>query len=265
MGVEKGPDGLLGSISNSNIKKVKKMQENMTPSMRGLDFDEDDIIFASYVKYAFERKRQNDLAAAQELEKDEKDARAQKWLEKYLQRQSRIQILKKGYHALQKVAVFVVIVFIGFSYAVVNVEAVNQAVVGWLTEVHQTHTDLSVNIGQSDVDLSQVQIGWLPEGMTIERLPSTTASFTIYYNGQPTGSIVCQNSGSNMSVNTENAKTSYLDLKEFDKTLLVERENSIILVASSENIIITIIVDFSADYIFSVGEILNILQNIEYN
>ena len=68
-----------------------------------------------------------------------------------------------------------------------------------------------------------------------------------------------------MSVNTENAKTSYLDLKDFDKTLLVERENSIILVASSENIIITIIVDFSADYIFSVGEILNILQNIEYN
>lgn len=238
------------------------MQENMTPSMRGLDFDEDDIIFASYVKYAFERKRQNDLAAAQELEKDEKDARAQKWLEKYLQRQSRIQILKKGYHALQKVAVFVVIVFIGFSYAVVNVEAVNQAVVGWLTEVHQTHTDLSVNIGQSDVDLSQVQIGWLPDSCTLDSSLSEEGYYSILYQGKSIGSISILTNNSNMSLNTENANVTYLDLPSFEKVVLIERADGIIVVASNSTIIIRITVINNLGYDFTSGEILNILQNI---
>ena len=244
------------------------MQEKLNASWEGLDFDKNDILFGALVKCACEEERKKALAAAQAEEEQEDPAvleRRKQRMEKYLRRQSRIRVLKKGYRAVQKVAVFLVVVFVGFTYAVVNVEAVNQAVVGWLTEVHQTHTDLSVITGNdSEVDLSKVTANWAPDGISIIRNEGSSASFQILFNNTPVGSIMCQSHDSNMTLNTENAVVSYLSLSGFDKTMVIERSEFIIAVASNSTIIIKITVGKQEGYPFTVGEVLQIVQNIEY-
>ena len=243
------------------------MQEKLNASWEGLDFDKNDILFGALVKCACEEERKKDLSEAQAEEtkgETAQEKRSRQLLEKYLRRQSRIQVLKKGYRAVQKVAVFLVVVFVGFTYAVVNVEAVNQAVVGWLTEVHQTHTDLSIGIENSDIDLSNVQVKWIPDTIDIEKMDTEEALFNLLYNGQSVGSITCRNSNSNLSINTEDGKTTYLSLPGYDTVMLIERQDSVMLVASNTNIVITIICITSSGYEFSSGEVLNILQNIEY-
>lgn len=244
------------------------MQEKLNASWEGLDFDKNDILFGALVKCACEEERKKDLSEAQAEETKGETAQekhSRQLLEKYLRRQSRIQVLKKGYRAVQKVAVFLVVVFVGFTYAVVNVEAVNQAVVGWLTEVHQTHTDLSVIIGNdSEVDLSKVTVNWAPDGISIIRNEGSSASFQVLFNNTPVGTIMCQSHDSNMTLNTENAVVSYLSLSGFDKTMVIERSESIITVASNENIVITITVGKQEGYPFTAGEVLQILQNIDY-
>ena len=232
---------------------------------RALDFDEEDILFSSLVRYHFEREAMEDLERLNAGEFEEQPTQAsRKRVEKYYRREHRLRILRHGYHLLQKVSVFLVVLIAGFTYLTVSVDAVNRAVVGWLTEVYQTHTHLSIGIEDSNVDLSKVQVNWVPENITVKRLDSTIASFTLYYDEQSVGSITCQNSNSNMSLNTENAKSAYLSLPGFAQALLIEHEQAISILATKSDIIITIIVTRSESYNFSVGEVITILENIEY-
>ena len=232
---------------------------------RALDFDEEDILFSSLVRYHFEREAMEDLERLNAGEFEEQPTQAsRKRVEKYYRREHRLRILRHGYHLLQKVSVFLVVLIAGFTYLTVSVDAVNRAVVGWLTEVYQTHTHLSIGLEDSSVDLSKVQVNWVPENIIVKRLDSTIASFTLYYDEQSVGSITCQNSNSNMSLNTENAKSAYLSLPGFDKVLLIEHEQAISILATKSDIIITIIVTRSESYNFSVGEVITILENIEY-
>ncbi len=234
---------------------------------RALDFDEEDILFSSLVRYHFEREAMEDLEKLNAGEFEEQPTQAsRKRVEKYYRREHRLRILRHGYHLLQKVSVFLVVLIAGFTYLTISVDAVNRVVVNWLTEVYQTHTHLSIELDDSKVDLSNVKINWMPEGIAVQRLDSsiTFTSFTLYYNNQSIGSIICQNHDTNMSLNTEDAKCTYLSLSGFDKVLLIEHEKAISILATKSDIIITIIVTRSESYNFSVGEVITILENIEY-
>ena len=156
------------------------------------------------------------------------------------------------------------VLFLGFIYTAVNVEAVNRAVVNWLTEVHQTHTDLSIGVENGNINLSDVQVKWVPNTIKIEKMDTEEALFNLLYNGQSVGSITCRNSNSNLSINTEDGKTTYLSIFGYDTVMLVEREGAIMLVALNTDIVITIICITSSGYEFTTGEVLNILQNIDY-
>lgn len=241
--------------------------EKELSQFRALDFDAEDILFSSLVRYHFEREAAEDLEKLNAGEFDampEETDSARKRAEKYYRREQRLRILRHGYHVMQKVSVFLIVLIAGFTYLTINVDSVNRAVVNWLTEIYQTHTHLSIELNDSNVDLSNVKINWVPEGVTVQRLDSSIGSFILYYKNQSIGSIICQNYNSNMSLNTENAKVNYLSLVGFDKVLLIEHEKAISLLATSPDIVITIIVTRDMDYTFSVGEVLNILQNIDY-
>jgi hypothetical protein len=244
------------------------MNQNL-PDFRALDFTEEDILFAPLVRFHFEMEAMEDLRKLEAGEfstPPEEAAAAQKRVQKYYRREERLRALRRGYGSFQKVAVFLVVLCMGFTFLTVRVEAVNRAVVGWLTEVYQTHTDLSVQIGNgSTVDLSAVSVNWIPEGLTIQReSTSLSATYEIYCEDQIAASIKCRISDSNMDLNTEDAKVTYLYLSTFDKTFLIERDTSIILVATNPNIVITIIAFKQSGYNFSTGEVLHILQNIAY-
>lgn len=244
------------------------MQEKFTPSMEGLDFDKQDLIFASFVKYACEAERKRDLAAAQGEEMVEDtagDKRSRQWLEKYLRWRSRIQALKKGYQGMQKMAVFLVVLFLGFTYAAVNVEAVNRAVVEWLTNVYPTHTELSIHIGDdSKVDFSKVSVNWVPEGCTVDQSQKENGFITIYYQDVVFSNICLYTADTNMSLNTEDARTVYLDLPNYDSVLLIERKDIKMVVAVNEDIVIFIDGMINKERTASLGELLKILQNISY-
>ena len=236
---------------------------------RALDFDEDDILFSSLVRYHFEREAMEDLEKLNAGEFDampEEMESTRKRAEKYYHRERFLLTLRHGYRVMQKVSVFLIVLIVGFTYLTISVDAVNHVVVNWLTEVYQTHTHLSIELDDSKVDLSNVKINWMPEGIAVQRLDSsiTFTSFTLYYNNQSIGSIICQNHDTNMSLNTEDAKCTYLSLSGFDKVLLIEHEKAISILATKSDIIITIIVTRSESYNFSVGEVITILENIEY-
>lgn len=234
---------------------------------RALDFDADDILFSSLVRYHFEREAAEDLEKLNAGEFDampeEKDC-ARKRAEKYYRREQRLHILRHGYHVMQKVSVILIVLIVGFTYLTISVDAVNRAVVNWLTETYQTHTHLSIVLDNSIVDLSNVKINWLPEQITLDSTLSNEGYYSILYNNQSIGSIALYNDNTNMSLNTENAKSTYLSIIGFDKVLLIEHEKAISLLATSSDIVIIIIVTRNADYTFSVGEVINILQNIDY-
>lgn len=234
---------------------------------RALDFDEDDILFSSLVRYHFEREAMEDLEKLNAGEFDaipEEMESAQKRAKKYYRREQRLRILRHGYHVMQKVSVFLVVLIAGFTYLTISVDAVNLAVVNWLTDVYQTHTHLSIELDDSNVDLSNVKINWVPESITAQHITTEDALFNLLYQNQSVGSITCRNVNSNISLNTENAKTTELLLPNFDKVLLIEQEEAVMLVATNPNITITIIAFVNTGYSFTTGEILNILQNIEY-
>ena len=232
---------------------------------RALDFDEEDILFSSLVRYHFEREAMEDLERLNAGEFEEQPTQAsRKRVEKYYRREHRLRILRHGYHLLQKVSVFLVVLIAGFTYLTVSVDAVNRAVVGWLTEVYQTHTHLSIGIEDSSVDLSKVQVNWVPENITVEKMSTEDALFNLLYQNQSVGSITCRNVSTNVSLNTENAKTTYLSLPNFDQVLLIEQEEAIMLVATKSDVTITIITFIHTGYPFTTGEVLNILQNIHY-
>ena len=173
-------------------------------------------------------------------------------------------MLRHGYHLLQKVSVFLVVLIAGFTYLTVSVDAVNRAVVGWLTEVYQTHTHLSIGLEDSSVDLSKVQVNWVPAKTTLDTSLSEEGYFSILYNNQSVGSIALYNNDTNMSVNTEDAIVTELDSPKFDKIVLVERLDGIAAIATNNNVLITISVIKNMGYDFTTGEVLNILQNINY-
>ena len=244
------------------------MQEKLSASWEGLDFDKNDILFGALVKCACEEERKKALSEAQTEETKEETAqeiRSRQLLEKYLRRQSRIRVLKKGYRAVQKAAVFLVVVFVGFTYAVVNVEAVNQAVVGWLTEVHQTHTDLSVIIGDdSEVDLSKVTVNWIPDGCTLDSSQKENGYFTVYYQETIFAVISIYTSNTNIALNTEDANTIYLDFPNYDNVFLVERDDIKMITAANAQIIIFIDAMTNNKRTATSGELIKILQNIDY-
>ena len=178
--------------------------EKELSQFRALDFDAEDILFSSLVRYHFEREAAEDLEKLNAGEFDampEETDSARKRAEKYYRREQRLRILRHGYHVMQKVSVFLIVLIAGFTYLTINVDAVNRAVVNWLTEIYQTHTHLSIEREHSKLDLSKVKNNWIPEGIAVQRLDSsiTYTSFTLYYNNQSIGSIICQNYNSNMS------------------------------------------------------------------
>ena len=68
----------------------------------------------------------------------------------------------------------------------------------------------------------------------------------------------------NMSLNTEDARTVYLDLPNYDSVLLIERKDIKMVVAVNEDIVIFIDGMINKERTASLGELLKILQNINY-
>lgn len=67
-----------------------------------------------------------------------------------------------------------------------------------------------------------------------------------------------------MSLNTEDARTVYLDLPNYDSVLLIERKDIKMVVAVNEDIVIFIDGMINKERTASLGELLKILQNISY-
>lgn len=234
---------------------------------RALDFDADDILFSSLVRYHFEREAIEDLeklkAGKFDAMPEETDC-ARKRAEKYYRRGQRLRILRHGYHVMQKVSVFLIVLIAGFTYLTISVDAVNRTVVNWLTDVYQTHTHLSIELDDSNVDFSNVKINWIPEQTTLDSTLSAEGYYSILYNNQAIGSIALYDDNTNTSVNTENATVTYLNLPKFDKTMLVERDNGVILTATNKQILIQIAIITNLGYKITSGEAIQILQNIDY-
>lgn len=234
---------------------------------RALDFDEEDILFSPLVRYHFEREAMEDLQKlnAGEFEAAPKEAAlAKKRAEKYYRRSQRCKMFRHGYHILQKVSVFLVVLAVGFTFLTVRVDAVNKAVVSWLTEIYQTHTHLSVVMEDSYIDFSNVKINWIPPQTTLDRSLANEGYYSVMYQQQSIGSIALYQSDTNISVNTEDATVTDLQLPGFDRTMLVERQDGIILLASNQQLFIKIALMTTPGYFCTTGELLQILQNIEY-
>ena len=164
---------------------------------RALDFDEEDILFSPLVRYHFEREAMEDLqklnAGGFEAAPEE-SALAKKRAEKYYRRSQRIRLLRHSYHTLQKVSVFLVVLAVGFTVLTGRVDADNKAVDSWLTEIYQTHTHLSIGMENSNIDLSDIKINWLPENVTVQKLDTAAiASFSINSNEAPPPVDTCEN------------------------------------------------------------------------
>ncbi len=235
-------------------------------SFRGLDFDEEEILFSSWVRYHYEKEAMEDLERLKSggfEETPEEAIKGWKRAEKYYRREQRLRILRKSYHMMQKVSVFLVMLFIGFTYLTVNVDAVNRAVVNWLTKEYPTHTHLSIQLENSTLDYTRVKINWIPNGLSLDAGDGNQGVYYINYQGEQIGSIVISSVTSNMTLNTEDAATSTLNLPPYDQAFLVERQDAKMLVASNAQVVITLSALSTDRYTMPTGHMIQMLQNIE--
>lgn len=235
-------------------------------SFRGLDFDEEEILFSSWVRYHYEQEAMEDLEKLKSggfEETPEEALKGWKRAEKYYRREQRLRILRRSYHLMQKVSVFLVMLFIGFTYLTVNVDAVNRAVVNWLTEEYPTHTHLSIELENSSLDFTRVKINWIPDGLSLDTSDGKQGIYYLNYQGEQIGSIDISSVTSNMTINTENAAISNLNLPQYDQVFLVERQDAKTIVASNSDVVITISVLSTDQYTIPTGHLIQILQNIE--
>ena len=139
---------------------------------RALDFTEDDILYSPLVRYHFEMEAMEDLQkldAGSFENAPEEASSAQKRAEKYFQKEEVFRTFRKGYYALQKIAVILVVLFIGFAFLTVQVDAVKKNVIKWLQDTNPSYTTFSFyNDGDTITDRSTLQIGWYPENCVLD-------------------------------------------------------------------------------------------------
>ena len=109
-----------------------------------------------------------------------------------------------------------------------------------------------------------MKINWIPPQTTLDRSLANEGYYSVMYQQQSIGSIALYQSDTNTSVNTEDATVTDLQLPGFDRTMLVERQDGIILLASNQQLFIKIALMATPGYFCTTGELLQILQNIEY-
>lgn len=246
--------------------------EKELSQFRALDFDAEDILFSSLVRYHFEREAAEDLEKLNAGEFDampEETDCARKRAEKYYRREQRLRILRHGYHVMQKVSVFLIVLIAGFTYLTISVDAVNYAVINWLTNIYQTHTSFHITSDNSEINsLKNLKINWIPNDCYIDFSDQDEGVYRFTKNDTFIGSVVystiSQQSPIDMNVDTEDSITTYLNFPNFTCTMLIEMPDAIILIATTEKYFIMITAIDNDVYFMTTGEILNILQNIDY-
>lgn len=109
--------------------------EKEQQEFRALDFDEEDILFSSLVRFHYEMEAMEDLQKLQAGEFEqapEEAAWSQQRAEKFFRKAERMRRLREWYRVFQKISVFLVIIIVLFIVAVIKIAPVNQAVTSWL-------------------------------------------------------------------------------------------------------------------------------------
>lgn len=107
-------------------------------------------------------------------------------------------------------------------------------------------------------------MNWLPEGLTLDSAHADQGSYRLMYDEKSIGIISLSNQTSNITLNTEDAQTAYIDLPNYDTVFTVEKNDAKAIVASNEQVVISISILNINEFSLSVGEMIQILQNIEY-
>lgn len=245
-------------------------KENELNQFRALDFDEDDFLISSLVRYHFEREAMEDLeklnagefdATPEEMESTRKRA------EKYYHRERFLLTLRHGYRVMQKVSVFLIVLIVGFTYLTINVEAVKKNVIKWLQETNSSFTSFSFyNDGDtiSDADMSTLKVGWIPPNCWLNDENKELGIYSIMIKDTEIADIWYLPTTAAGNIDTEDATISYITLDGFSKVMLIEKDAWHGIQATTSNAMIYISTTTNDIYTISMGELLSILQSLDF-
>ena len=235
---------------------------------RALDFTEDDILFSPLVRYHFEMEAMEDLQkldAGSFENAPEEASSAQKRAEKYFQKEEVFRTLRKGYYALQKIAVILVVLFIGFAFLTVQVDAVKKNVIKWLQDTNPSYTTFSFyNDGDTITDRSTLQIGWYPENCVLDDSNKDMGLYSLRIGEQEIADIWYLPTSTTGNIDTEDATITYLNLEGFTKVMLIEKDTWHGIQATTNNAMILTTTTNNDIYTPTIGEMLCILQNLDF-
>lgn len=244
--------------------------EKELSQFRALDFDAEDILFSSLVRYHFEREAAEDLEKLNAGEFDampEETDSARKRAEKYYHRERRLRTLRHGYRVMQKVSVFLIVLIVGFTYLTISVDAVKKNVIKWLQETNPSFTSFSFyNDGDtiSEANMSTLKVGWIPKNCRLNDENKELGIYSIMIKDTEIADIWYLPTTAAGNIDTEDATISYITLDGFSKVMLIEKDAWHGIQATTSNAMIYISTTTNDIYTISMGELLSILQSLDF-
>ena len=117
-------------------------------------------------------------------------------------------------------------------------------------------------------EYNHLKINWIPDGCMVDYTEQDNGVYCFLRNNVFAASIVyqpiSQQTSVDMHVDTEDSVTTYLDLPGFTDTMLIEMSDAIVIISTTEKEMFMLTSIDCGDYFMTTGELLQILQNIEY-
>lgn len=190
---------------------------------------------------------------------DELDLNIEKIINEYSTKQQKKRKYKKLISIITKVAVFLIIVTVGFAVSFVTVDAFRVKVLNFYIEKFQTHTQFIPFDGNGSELALSFSVGHMPEGFELEdRFVSEAIVAETYYNSAGYMiDVTLHDRNSSISVNSENAEQTIVKVNSETGYIYKRPDMSIMVFKFFGNTIV-----ISSNAVLSVEELLKIAESI---
>ncbi|MGD9566819.1 MAG: DUF4367 domain-containing protein [Sedimentibacter sp.] len=228
------------------------------------NFLEDEFILSKLLISIAEK----DTKLFEELEKeniinpkqDELDLQVKKIINEYSNKQQKNRKYKMIRNIITKVAVFLIIVTVGFSVSFVTVDAFRVKVLNFYIEKFQTHTQfMPYQENNSELALS-FSVGYMPGGFELDdRLVSEAMVSETYFDiAGNMINVTLHDRDASISVNSENAEQTIVKVNNDETGYIYKRPDMSIMVYKFFGNTIVI----SSNIVLTVEELLKIAESI---
>lgn len=190
---------------------------------------------------------------------DELDLQIKKIINEYSNKQQKNRKYKTLTSIINKVAVFLIIITVGFSVSFVTVDAFRAKVLNFYIERFQTHTQF-MPYQENNLELAlSFGIGYMPEGFELDdRLVSEAMVAETYFDTDGNMiNVTLHDRDASISVNSENAEQTIVKVNKETGYIYKRPDMSIMVFKFFGNTIV-----ISSNVVLTVEELLKIAESI---